>query len=141
MTKQERLTAWLAKNIVWPRMTSEFHAAIFYNRFEDFSEVPQCRTSAQEIAEEVLGIAEFRALQLGTWLGTEDGQMIAQAVEAVSPPFYRQDEELLVEALMMAAAMQQSEGKGKAGKVALGAIGVFTFVAIGLAGAVPGRAA
>ncbi len=36
-----------------------------------------------------------------------------------APPFYRQDIELLVEALKLAASMQATEGQDKAGKVVL----------------------
>jgi hypothetical protein len=82
----------------------------------------QERPTAKAIADDLIKFAEFRALRLGTWLGTETGQVIAEAVEIVSPPFYRQDEELLVEALKLAAAMQKSEGEAKAGAVALAAV-------------------
>src|SRR6266852_4580374 len=41
----------------------------------------------EELAHELLGLAEFRTLQLGTWLDTTDGQIIAKAVEAVVPAY------------------------------------------------------
>ena len=31
---------------------------------------------------------EFRALKIGTWLSTPDGELIAAAVEALAPPPY-----------------------------------------------------
>lgn len=40
----------------------------------------------------------------------------------VSPPFYRQDVELLVAALQHAAALQQQEGQQVAGQYAVGAV-------------------
>jgi hypothetical protein len=122
MTQQERLTQWLEDNIVWPRVASEFHTALFYNRFEDFSPYSEPRPTAQELADELLGLAEFRALQLGTWLGTPEGEMFATAVEAVSPPFYRTDIELLVDALKLASTTQQKDGLKRA--IAIGAISV-----------------
>ena len=88
-----------------------------------------------------LGIAEFKALQLGTWLGTTDGKVIAQAVESVTPPFYRTDVELLVAALQHAATLQQQEGQQAAGRFALGAIGVAGVVALAIASSGSGRAA
>jgi hypothetical protein len=86
MTQQEGLTDWLASNIIWPRITSDFLNDMFCNRFENFSDCPEPRPSTWELADELLGIAGFRALQLGTWLATPDGEMLTTAVEAVSPP-------------------------------------------------------
>ena len=87
---------------------------------------PIDRPTAAELAGQLLATAEFRALSLGTWLGTPDGEFFTAAVEAVSPPFYRQDEELIVEALKLAAKMQ-SGNRRAAGALALGAVvaGIF----------------
>jgi hypothetical protein len=87
---------------------------------------PIDRPTAAELAGQLLATAEFRALGLGTWLGTPDGEFFTAAVEAVSPPFYRQDEELIVEALKLAAKMQ-SGNRRAAGALALGAVvaGIF----------------
>jgi hypothetical protein len=68
----------------------------------------------------LLATAEFRAVGLGTWLGTPDGEFFTAAVEAVNPPFYRQDEELLVNALKLAAKMQ-SDNQRAAAALAVGA--------------------
>jgi hypothetical protein len=90
----------------------------------------QGRRAAKDIAQELLGCAEFRALQLGTWLGTTNGEIITQAVEAVMPPFYAEDVALIVEALNLAAAMQQREGRQKA---LVGAAVTFAAIGIGYA--------
>ena len=87
----------------------------------------QGRPMAKDIAKEFLGCAEFRALRLGTWLGTTDGEIITQAVEMVVPMFYAEDVALIVEALKLAAAAQQEKGRQK---VLAGA--AVTFVAIGI---------
>ncbi len=79
------------------------------------------RPTPQLLAEQLLQDAEFRALQLGSWLGTTDGRVITAAVEAVSPPFYRADIDLLVAALQRAAELQQ-EGQQVAGRYAVTAI-------------------
>jgi hypothetical protein len=55
--------------------------------------------TSQDLAEQWLNNAEFRALQLGTWLNTSDGQILAAAVESVLAPGYREEFELLVDAL------------------------------------------
>jgi hypothetical protein len=57
------------------------------------------RPSAAELATQLLATAEFRALGLGSWLRTSEGEIISVAVEAISPPFYRQGEAMLVDAL------------------------------------------
>jgi len=77
--------------------------------------------SAAELAGQLLATAEYRGLGLGSWLGTPEGEFFTGAVEAVSPPFYRQDEELLVEALKLAAKMR-SRNRRMAGAMALGGI-------------------
>jgi hypothetical protein len=88
----------------------------------------QHRPTAAEIGDAWREETEFRALQLGTWLNTPDGQMIAAAVEAVSPPFYAEDEKLLVAALRHAADHQREEGLQAAGRNA-----VIAFVVAGAA--------
>lgn len=67
-----------------------------------------------ELAQDLLGNAEFRALQLGTWLNKPDAELITTAVEAITPPPYREDIELITEALKLAAHAQRGEGIGRA---------------------------
>ena len=126
MTKQQQIARFLDGYVTaWPRVYS------WYDELGPWPLPP--RPTPNQLADELLKVAEFRTLQLGTWLGTTDGQVIAEAVEMVSPPFYRQDIELLVEALRLAAEMQRTEGRERAGKVAVGAIGVAAVVAIAIA--------
>jgi hypothetical protein len=134
MTKQEEIGAFLNQHITLPRIVSPYWA-----HQQQF--LGQSRPPVEQVANELLQIAEFRALRLGTWLGTVDGQVITEAVEAVAPPFYRQDIELLVSALTLAAKMQQTEGQDRAGKLALGAIGAAVLVGLGIAGSEASRAA
>jgi hypothetical protein len=84
------------------------------------------RYTPETLAQELLNSAEFRALQLGTWLGTPDGELISAAVHAVMPPPYRQDIDLLIEALKIAAKAQQKDAREKAiaTGVGLAALGV-----------------
>ena len=135
-TKQQQIAEFLDTHIVWPRA----HAFGLWDAERPwagpiYNPVPASRPSVDELATELLGIAEFRALQLGTWLSTTDGQVIAEAVEMVTPPFYSEDVELLVAALRRAAQLQQVEGQQAAGKNALIAIGVAALVALFIFGA------
>jgi hypothetical protein len=123
MTRQEQIAVFLDRHITLPRAVSPYGEAYMY------ADIAWPRPSVEQVADELLAIGEFRALQLGTWLGTTDGQVIAQAVEMVSPPFYRQDVELLVAALQHSAKIQNQEGKDAAGKFALKAIGAAALAA------------
>ncbi|HXV04847.1 MAG TPA: hypothetical protein VFP23_02955 [Solirubrobacterales bacterium] len=93
---------------------------------------PPQRPTAEEIGRWFLQDAEFRALELGTWLGTTNGAIIAGAVESFLPPLYRQDSELLVDALKFAADLQQTEGREVASAWALGSIVVAGIVWFGI---------
>ena len=144
MTKQEQIATFLDKNITLPRVPISYSPwGTAYPWAQAYPYVLPPRPTVEGVANELLGIAEFKALQLGTWLGTTDGTVIAQAVESVTPPFYRQDVELLVAALQQAATIQQQEGQQVAGRFALGAIGVAGAIALAIAtsGTGSGRAA
>lgn len=80
----------------------------------------------------IYGDVEFLGLQLGTMLGTDRGQLIAQAVELVSPPFYRTDEQFIVKVLVEASRLQ-SQNKQLAGAIAAAGI-VALAVLVGQAG-------
>jgi hypothetical protein len=101
---QQRITAYLEQyTSQWPRHT--YHWVMEPAMADHY-------TSAQ-IANELLADAEFRALKLGTWLSTPDGEIIAAAVTALTPPPYKQDIDLLIEALKLAAQEQQREAREK----------------------------
>ena len=125
---------FLDQRVVWPRMPAPYawgNPAWLRHHYP----YQQPRPTSEQLAQELLAIPEYRALQLGTWLGTTNGEIITEAVELVTPPFYREDVELLVEALKLAAQLQAQEGQEKAEEIALGAIGVAALVAIGMSGA------
>jgi hypothetical protein len=83
----------------------------------------------EQFARNLVPDAEFRSLQLGTWLGTTDGEVIETAVGMVIPPFYRPEYELAVDGLKMAARLQQQEGQQVAERVALFTVGASLFAA------------
>jgi hypothetical protein len=122
VTKQEQIACFLNSYVTGlPRC----HGPMRYSlgRYGPWN---QQRPSAEEVASELLRIAEFRALQLGNWLNTTEGEIILQAVEMVVPMFYAEDVVLLAEALKLAAARQQQEGRRKAFAgvaITLGAVG------------------
>ncbi len=76
--------------------------------------------TAEQFAKDLVADAEFRSFQLGTWLGTTDGEVITTAVGMVIPPMYKPEYDLAVDGLKLAARMQQQEGQ----KVALSIVGV-----------------
>lgn len=124
MTKEQEIAAFLDSHLSWPRVTGRFGALDEEVPWmvPAYLQRPAERPSVEELAQQLLGIAEFRALQLGTWLGTTDGTVIAEAVELVVPSFYAADVELLVAALQEAASLQQQEGQRAAGQYAFAAL-------------------
>lgn len=119
MDLQQRIAQILDAHITWERDTSGGYP---YPWEVGYGSAPQSRPSAEELGRELLGIAEFEALHLGTWLGTTDGKVFTEAVELVTPPFYRQDVELLVAALRYATELQHQRGQRVAGGLALAAV-------------------
>lgn len=125
MTKQEQLAQFLDTYITFPRAPSVFATGL--SRMSWRSPQP-ARPSADDLAQQLMELAEFRALQLGTWLETPDGQIVAEAIEMVSPPFYRADVELLIDVLEIAAREQQHRERRN---VALG-VAAFALVAVAI---------
>lgn len=111
MASQEEIANFLDSFIDdWPRDPT-WNAGPF-----PFRPRPAMATTidADRLAERLLATAEFRALRLGTWLNTPDGELIAAAVEQLTPPPYRMDIELLTEALKLAAKRQQTAERERA---------------------------
>ena len=109
MSKQEQITDFVNRYFTnLPR----HHKPLLFGA-ERYSGWNQNRPKATDLARDLLSCGEFRELQLGTWLGTTDGEIITQAVEMVVPAFYAEDVVLIVEALKLAAAAQQQEGHQK----------------------------
>lgn len=86
------------------------------------------RPSAEDLGQQLLVVAEAEGLKLGTWLTTTDGETVTAAVEMVSPPFFREDVELLVDGLKPAAKLQQEKRQQEAGLVALASLGLFVLL-------------
>ena len=136
MAKQDQIAAFLDKHIALPRVPTSYGpwgAAYPWAPTYHHPYFLGPRPTVEQAGQELLGIAEFRALQLGTWLGTTDGKVLAETVESVTPPFYREDVDLLVAALQHAAALQQREGQQAAGRFAMGALGVAGVIALAIA--------
>jgi hypothetical protein len=96
----------------WPR--SPYWPGAWYPGAAWIQPPVASRTTSAELARDLLANAEFRALQLGTWLNKPDAELITAAVGAIAPPPYREDIELLVDALKLAAQAQRGEGIGRA---------------------------
>jgi hypothetical protein len=59
--------------------------------------------SAGQAADALLADAEFGALRLGAWLNTPSGESVAAAVMALTAAPFKQDIDLLIEGLQLAA--------------------------------------
>jgi len=76
--------------------------------------------TVRNVADWLLADAEFKALKLGNWLTTPDGKFFTEAVSMIAPVPYAQDIDLLIEALELAAKVQQEEARGKIALVVFG---------------------
>lgn len=125
--REEQIAAYLRANPPFPLVAA---SGPHYVHLPGYGPPP--RPTIEEIGRWFLQDAEFRALELGSWLGTTEGKIIAGAVESFLPPLYKQDAELLVKSLHFAAVLQQSEGREVAGAWALGSILVAAVIWLGL---------
>jgi hypothetical protein len=67
-----------------------------------------------DLATELLETVGFRALNLGSWLNTPDGELITAAIGLLAPPPYDIDMRLLADALKIAATKQRTAQLDKA---------------------------
>lgn len=70
--------------------------------------------TAEQLSAQLFADPRFRALQLGTWLRTPEAKLIDEAIAALDPQPFRQDVELLADALARAAQLQQKDGRERA---------------------------
>ena len=103
-TPQQRITAYLEKfTEQWPKYGHAWYGQRTMASAYD----------AGQIAEALLADVGFRALRLGTWLNTPSGELLADAVTALTPQPFREDIDLLITALQLAAQRQQDEARQK----------------------------
>jgi hypothetical protein len=117
MPTQEQITAFLEQFVAeWPRQPQypDYAAYQFAPQHQPYPVPVSHGMTSKQVAEALLASTEFRALKLGTWLQRPDAQLITAAVEALSPPPLREDIELLVDALTLAATAQQEQGRLRA---------------------------
>jgi hypothetical protein len=125
MAEQEAIAAYIAAHRMFtPYIREQFMPRMSVASLQTSSHLP----TAEELADEFLEDADFRALQLGTWLGTPDGASIADAVALVIPPQYRTVFNLAVDGLKLAADAQTRDERKDAAKFA----GTVLACAIGL---------
>jgi hypothetical protein len=76
----------------------------------------------ERVAAELVRDPEFRTLQLGTFLNTPSGEFVEEAVALAVPRGFVPEFALLVEALKLAAKLQQGEARGTVILSAVGAV-------------------
>jgi hypothetical protein len=109
MAPEKAITEFLYKYIAhWPRV-QHWPGYQYYGSYRNHDAMAY-KTTPQDLAEDLIDNFEFRSLQLGTWLNKPDAQLITAAVEAITPPPYNEDIELLVEGLKLAAQAQRQDG-------------------------------
>jgi len=85
--------------------------------------------TVEQFAQELLRDSEFRALQLGNWLRTPEGEVISQAVSMVIPEAYGPAFNLAIDGLTLAAELQAKEGRQTAERIGV-TIGVGLVLAL-----------
>lgn len=109
---QQKISEYLDRFTAhWPRYNQDYYDYGWGWNTQQPSVASQ--HTASEIAKALLEDAEFRALKLGTWLNTPDGELLAAAVTTLAPPPYQEDAKLLIEALQFAAQQQQADARTK----------------------------
>ena len=99
----------------WPRQPEQLDC--FHTRILQYAPYPvpkACTTTPRQLAGQLLASDRFRALKLGRWPRRPDGPALRAAVESLSPLPLREDVELLVEALTLAAENQQERRRAVA---------------------------
>jgi len=76
----------------------------------------------EQVAAELVRDTEFRALQLGTFLNTPSGEFLEEAVALAVPRAFVPEFALLVDALKLAAKLQQGKARGTVILSAVGAV-------------------
>jgi hypothetical protein len=127
MTTPEQLAEFLSRRLDWSRMAFQTWPSGWSTHPSPW---PRTRPTPEQLAKELFADAEFRALKLGSWLGTPDGKLFAEAIEMVTPLPYRTDVELLLAALTLVARAQQRERVKAVGAIALAGLVVVALIAM-----------
>lgn len=137
MTKPEQIADFVRRNVdfIYDMAGQNLRGPRPFASGLDFLFVtPSARPSIEDVARQIVQMGEFRSLQLGGFLATPNGQLIAQGVELELPLFYREDVEFLVAVLTRAAELQREDAQA-AGRVALGAtLVIVAVIALALRG-------
>jgi hypothetical protein len=99
------------------------------NRFEPALSPLPAVDEAEVLAKELYADAEWKALQLATFLSGPNGKLIAEGVGLAIPPVFEGDYNLWLSAMNRAAQMQYTEGAKPAGRFALTASAVALILA------------
>jgi hypothetical protein len=128
MATREKITEFIDGYIAdWPRV--QVWPGQYYGL--TWGQPPMAhQMTSQELAQDLAANAEFRALQLGTWLNRPDVELITAAAEAITPPPYRQDIEVLIEGMKLAAQLQRRDGWNRVA-VTAGSAAVMTLLFTG----------
>jgi hypothetical protein len=116
VAKCSQIADFLRRRVTFAQYVSSYPWGPMYGHWQPLP-------ATEQFAKDLLADTEFRSLQLGSWLGTTDGEVITTAVGMVIPPIYKPEFDLAVDGLRLAARLQQQEGLQVAGKVAVSVVG------------------
>jgi len=104
--KRDQIAEFLLNNVDFAQTFSDPFYSVTCTRFHVLP-------SVAEFGEWLLNNAEYDSLHLGDWLGTTDGQIIADAVGMVIPPMYKPEYNLAIDGLKLAARIQHEQGRSR----------------------------
>jgi hypothetical protein len=125
LATQEQIADYIRRNIAVGRVhpgATYWHATAYRLPYRG-----PALPAAEQIATGLIEDAEFRALQAGGFLNTPTGEFVEEAVALAVPRTITPEFDLIVDALKLAAALQQGRARRN---VLLGAAGsaAFAFV-------------
>jgi hypothetical protein len=109
----QQLVKFIDERLVWPvspPLQMRGQSALVSVGLQRPGANPVWFSDAQALGNALAADVGFQALQLGTWLNTPDGDLIATATAQVLPPQYRPEYKFVVDALQFAACKQRTAG-------------------------------
>ena len=122
MASHDQIAAFVGNRIAFPQTPARFYRPQSVSALVNIGGTQTWFDESATLAEALLQDAEFRALRLGTWLGTPEGEILSRAVMKAIPSVTQPEFQLVVSALKLAAEMQRTQGQERAGLFALSAV-------------------
>jgi hypothetical protein len=123
MKSPKEVSSFVARRVLVGRVRPN----AYYYYYAQYEAIPYRLPTREQLANAFLSDAEFRALGLANWLNTPTGEVVATIVAEVIPATLEPEFSLIVDALKLAADLQQAKGRTQIG------VGGFVALVLGIA--------